>query len=39
MFKRSGLTPDDLPLMSALIDVVVNGKPVDLPFDKFFGEV
>ena len=39
MFERCVVTPDDLPLMSALIDVVVNGKPVDLPFDKFFRQV
>jgi glycerol-3-phosphate dehydrogenase (NAD(P)+) len=37
MFERDAIQPDDLPLLGALIDIVVHGKPVDLPFDKFFG--
>jgi glycerol-3-phosphate dehydrogenase (NAD(P)+) len=39
VFERGALQPEDLPLMGALIDVVVSGKPVDLPFDKFFRQV
>lgn len=35
MFER-GVKPEELPLLRALIDVVVNGKPVDLPFEDFF---
>jgi len=37
VFERGALQPEDLPLMGALIDIVVHGKPVDLPFGKFFG--
>jgi glycerol-3-phosphate dehydrogenase (NAD(P)+) len=37
LFERGVLSPDDLPLMRTLIDVVVHGKPVDLPFNEFFG--
>jgi len=29
------LAPDGLPLMRALIDIIVHGKPVNLPLDKF----
>ena len=39
IFERGALQPDDLPLMGALIDTVVYGKPVNLPFDKFFGNL
>jgi hypothetical protein len=39
MSERGALQPDDLPLMGALIDTVVYGKPVNLPFDKFFGNL
>jgi glycerol-3-phosphate dehydrogenase (NAD(P)+) len=34
---RGLLQPEDLPLMRALVDVVVRGRPVDLPWDRFFG--
>ena len=36
MFERGAIHPDDLPLLRALIDIIVYGKPVDLPFDRFF---
>jgi glycerol-3-phosphate dehydrogenase (NAD(P)+) len=39
VFERGTLQPDDLPLLCALIDIVVNDKSVDLPFDKFFRQV
>lgn len=39
MFERGTLMPNDLPLLRALIDIVVHGKPVDLPFDQFFGHL
>jgi glycerol-3-phosphate dehydrogenase (NAD(P)+) len=34
-----GVKPDELPLMRALIDIVVHGKSVNLPFDAFFGNL
>jgi glycerol-3-phosphate dehydrogenase (NAD(P)+) len=34
---RGVLQPDALPLMRALVDVVVRGQPVDLPWHRFFG--
>jgi glycerol-3-phosphate dehydrogenase (NAD(P)+) len=37
LVERGILRPDELPLMRALIDIVVYGLPVKLPFDKFFG--
>jgi glycerol-3-phosphate dehydrogenase (NAD(P)+) len=39
MFARGVIAPDDLPLLRALIDVVANGQPVELPFNKFFGHL
>jgi glycerol-3-phosphate dehydrogenase (NAD(P)+) len=36
LVERGILRPDELPLMRALIDVVMQGLPVKLPFDKFF---
>ena len=35
--ERGLLRPDELPLMRALADVVVHGRPVHLPWDRFFG--
>ena len=34
---RGLLGADELPLMRALVDVVVHGRPADLPLDAFFG--
>jgi glycerol-3-phosphate dehydrogenase (NAD(P)+) len=34
---RGILRPDELPLMRTLVDVVVHGRPVVLPWDRFFG--
>jgi glycerol-3-phosphate dehydrogenase (NAD(P)+) len=31
------LGPGELPLMRALVDIVVRGLPVNIPFDRFFG--
>jgi glycerol-3-phosphate dehydrogenase (NAD(P)+) len=31
------LAEHDLPLLSALVDVVVHGKEIDMPLDSFFG--
>ncbi|MEW5718830.1 MAG: glycerol-3-phosphate dehydrogenase [Chloroflexota bacterium] len=39
MFERGSVKPDDLPLLRALIDIVVHGKPASLPFDQFFGNL
>ncbi len=36
MFERGVIAPDDLPLLRALIDIVVNDKLIELPFDDFF---
>jgi glycerol-3-phosphate dehydrogenase (NAD(P)+) len=34
--EREGrLTPDELPLMRTMIEVIVHGKPVDLPLEGF----
>jgi glycerol-3-phosphate dehydrogenase (NAD(P)+) len=29
------IAPDDFPLMHALVETVVNGRPIDLPLDAF----
>ncbi|MGA2112621.1 MAG: 2-dehydropantoate 2-reductase N-terminal domain-containing protein [Anaerolineales bacterium] len=36
MVQRNGLEPDELPLMRALIDIVIYGKPAVIPFESFF---
>ena len=34
--EREGLlSPGELPLIRALIDIIINGKTVDLPLEKF----
>ena len=34
--ERDGLLePGELPLMRALIDIIIHGRPVDLPLEKF----
>jgi len=35
--KQGNIKANDLPLMRAMIDVIVNGSEVYLPIDKFFG--
>ena len=35
--QRGALGPGDLPLMRALVDVVVNARPVEILLDAFFG--
>jgi len=35
--QRGLLRDDELPLMRSLVDIVVNGKPVSLALDCFFG--
>jgi glycerol-3-phosphate dehydrogenase (NAD(P)+) len=39
LVRRGLLGPEELPLMRALIDVVVHGRPVDILPDAFFGGV
>jgi glycerol-3-phosphate dehydrogenase (NAD(P)+) len=34
---RGLLRPSELPLMRALVDIVVRGKPVELALERFFG--
>lgn len=33
---RGMVSPEDFPLMRALVDIIVHGRPVDLPLDAFF---
>jgi glycerol-3-phosphate dehydrogenase (NAD(P)+) len=33
---RGLIAPDDFPLLRTLVDIVVNGRPVDLPLNTFF---
>lgn len=37
MEKDGKIHPNELPLMRALIDVIVNGAPLEFPIDQFFG--
>lgn len=37
MIERGLVGADELPLLRALIDIVVHERPVNIPFDKFFG--
>jgi len=39
MIQRHESSPEELPLMRALIDSVVYGKPVDIPFDSFWNNL
>jgi glycerol-3-phosphate dehydrogenase (NAD(P)+) len=34
---RGIVQPDEFPLMRTLIDIVVHGRPAQVPFDRFFG--
>ncbi|HEY65255.1 MAG TPA: glycerol-3-phosphate dehydrogenase [Caldilineae bacterium] len=34
--ERGIIGPDEFPLLRALIDIVVHGRPVNLPLDDFF---
>jgi len=38
MIQRGALTANSLPLMQHLIDVIVGGQRVDIPFEQFFRE-
>ena len=37
LVARGLLGPEELPLLRTLIDVVVQGRPVELPVGSFFG--
>ena len=37
MVKRGLLGPDELPLLHMLIDVLVDGRPLKVPLERFFG--
>jgi glycerol-3-phosphate dehydrogenase (NAD(P)+) len=39
LVQRGRLRPDELPMLRTLVDVLVHGRPVDLPLDRFFGGV
>jgi glycerol-3-phosphate dehydrogenase (NAD(P)+) len=36
--KQGKIKKTDLPLMRALIDIVIKGRPIELPLDELFGE-
>lgn len=37
LFQRGLLRPGEVPMLRALVDIVVNGHPVNLPLEAFFG--
>lgn len=37
LIGRGSLGPDELPLLRTLIDVLVHGRPLNLPLEEFFG--
>jgi glycerol-3-phosphate dehydrogenase (NAD(P)+) len=39
LVQRGIVGPDDFPYLRALVDVVVHGRPVELPLDAFFRDV
>ncbi len=39
MTRDGQIGPDELPLMRALVDIVVYGKSVDIPFDAFWSHL
>ena len=39
MVRHNLIRPDDFPLMRMLIDIVVQGKVVELSLDEFFGNM
>jgi glycerol-3-phosphate dehydrogenase (NAD(P)+) len=39
LVERGRLRPDELPMLRTLVDVLVHGRPVDLPLERFFGGV
>ncbi|MCS7222438.1 MAG: glycerol-3-phosphate dehydrogenase [Anaerolineae bacterium] len=38
LIKRGLVASDEVPLLRALIDIVVYGRPVELPLDAFFSD-
>jgi len=36
---RGRLGPDELPLLRMLVDVLVHGRPVNVPLERFFGGI
>ncbi len=39
MIQRAQVRAEDLPLLRALIDIVVHGQPVHIPFDAFWDKL
>jgi glycerol-3-phosphate dehydrogenase (NAD(P)+) len=37
LVERGSVGPAELPMLRTLIDVIVHGQPLKLPFDEFFG--
>jgi glycerol-3-phosphate dehydrogenase (NAD(P)+) len=37
LVKRGRLGPDELPVLRALVDVLVHGRPINVPLERFFG--
>jgi glycerol-3-phosphate dehydrogenase (NAD(P)+) len=36
---RGRLGPDELPLLRMLVDILVHGRPVNVPLERFFGGI
>jgi len=39
LVERGRLGPDELPVLRALVDVLVHGRPINVPLERFFGGV
>lgn len=37
LVERGRLGPDELPVLRALVDVLVHGRPINVPLERFFG--
>jgi glycerol-3-phosphate dehydrogenase (NAD(P)+) len=39
LVERGRLGPDELPVLRALVDVLVHGRPINVPLERFFGGI
>jgi glycerol-3-phosphate dehydrogenase (NAD(P)+) len=39
LIERGKLGADELPLLRMLVDILVHGRPVDVPLERFFGGI
>jgi glycerol-3-phosphate dehydrogenase (NAD(P)+) len=37
LVERGRLGPDELPVLGTLVDILVHGRPVSVPLERFFG--